>query len=129
MKKLLKPVVLAKWMLAVILLQTLFFKFSGAPESRFIFETLGMEPIGRIGSGIAELTAAILLFIPGWTWAGACLSLGIISGAIFFHLTRLGISIQGDGGLLFALACVAFACSIYLAWQERRHIPVIGPRL
>lgn len=129
MKKLLKPVVLAKWVLAIILLQTLFFKFSGAPESKYIFTTLGLEPVGRIGSGIAELAASILLFIPGWTWAGACMALGILSGAIFFHLTRLGISVHGDGGLLFSLACMAFLCSIYLTWQERRQIPLIGKRL
>ena len=113
---------------ALILLQTLFFKFTGAPESRYIFETVGMEPWGRIGSGIAELLAVILLFVPGLTWAGALLALGVISGAIFFHLTRLGIVVQDDGGLLFGLACVVLAGSLYLVWANRDKLPVIGKR-
>ena len=114
--------------IALILLQTLYFKFTGAAESRYIFETVGMEPWGRIGSGIVELIAAILLFIPGLAWSGALLALGVISGAIFFHLTRLGIVVQGDGGLLFILACIVFAGSLYLLWTERARLPIIGKR-
>jgi len=113
-------------LIALILLQTLYFKFTGAPESRYIFETVGMEPWGRIGSGIAELCAVILLFVPGLTWAGALLALGVISGAIFFHLTKLGIVVQDDGGLLFSLACVVFAGSLYLAWTNRTKLPLVG---
>lgn len=112
--------------IALILLQTLYFKFTGAPESVYIFETVGMEPWGRIGSGIAELIAAILLFVPGLVWAGALLALGVISGAIFFHLTTLGIEVQGDGGLLFILACIVFAGSLYLLWTDRERLPFIG---
>src|SRR5437773_3285815 len=98
---------------AVILVQTLFFKFSAAKESVYIFSTLGMEPWGRIGSGIVELIAAILLLIPGTVTVGALLSLGVISGAILSHLTRLGIALPavGDHGELFALAVVVFVCS------------------
>lgn len=113
---------------AVILLQTLYFKFTGAPESRYIFETVGMEPWGRIGSGVAELIAVILLFVPGLTWAGALLALGVISGAIFFHLTKLGIIVQDDGGLLFGLACVVFVGSLYLAWTNRTKMPLVGQK-
>ena len=90
-----------KWALkiiaAIILLQTLYFKFTGAPESVYIFTTLGIEPWGRIGSGVAELIASILLFIPRTTWLGAGLALGTMLGAIGSHLVKLGIEVQGDG--------------------------------
>ncbi|HPJ54269.1 MAG TPA: DoxX family protein, partial [Flavobacteriales bacterium] len=72
---------------AIILGQTLWFKFTGAPESVYIFSTLGMEPVGRIGSGVAELLAAVLLIIPRTAWLGALLALGIMGGAIMGHLT------------------------------------------
>src|SRR4051794_32633457 len=78
---------------AVILLQTLFFKFTAAKESVYIFSTLGMEPWGRIGSGVVELIAAILLLVPGTVALGAALSAAVISGAILSHLTKLGISL------------------------------------
>jgi putative oxidoreductase len=113
---------------AVILLQTLFFKFTGAPESVYIFSTLGMEPWGRIGSGIAELIAAVLMLIPRTVVFGAILSLGVISGAIFSHLTKLGIALPavGDHGELFALAVVVFVASALVLYIRRREIPVIG---
>lgn len=125
-----RPLTRLSWSLrvvvAVILLQTLFFKFTGAPESVHIFETLGQEPVGRIGSGVVELVAAILLFVPGLTAIGAALSLGVISGAIFFHLTKLGIEVRGDGGLLFALAVVVWIGSALLLWLHRAGLPVVG---
>src|SRR6476661_5058515 len=89
---------------AVILLQTLFFKFTGAEESKYIFSTVlspELEAFGRIGSGIVELIAVILLLLPATVWFGAALALGTISGARFSHLTKLGIEVKGDGGLLF----------------------------
>lgn len=103
-------------LVAVILLQTLTFKFTAAPESVYIFETVGMEPLGRIGSGIAELIAGVLLLIPGrrFAAAGAALSLGVISGAIFFHLTKLGIVVQDDGGQLFLMAVVVFVGALFV---------------
>lgn len=108
----------ASWILrlvvAGILLQTLWFKFTGAEESVYIFSTLGIEPWGRIGSGIAELVAAVLLLIPGTVHYGALLALGVISGAIISHLTKLGIVVQNDGGLLFGLAVFVFAGSLAL---------------
>src|SRR5262249_8871894 len=85
---------------ALVLLQTLFFKFTAAPESVYIFTKVGMEPWGRIGSGVVELIAAILLLTPRFVWAGALLSLGVMAGAIVSHLTVLGIEVQGDKGLL-----------------------------
>ncbi|MCB9081530.1 MAG: DoxX family protein [Lewinellaceae bacterium] len=100
---------------AVILLQTLYFKFTAAPESVYIFSTLGLEPWGRIGIGIAELIVSVLLLIPRTAWVGALGGLGIIAGAIFAHLTQLGIEVQGDGGTLFYLALAVFAsCLVVL---------------
>jgi hypothetical protein len=111
---------------AGILLQTLFFKFTAAEESVYIFSTLGIEPWGRIGSGIAELAAAVLLLVPATVVIGAVLSAGVISGAIVSHLTVLGIEVQGDGGLLFALAVVVFVLSLAVLLIRRSQIPMIG---
>src|SRR5438477_2949903 len=108
---------------AVILLQTLFFKFTAAPESVYIFTRVGLEPYGRIGSGVAELIAAILILIPATTWIGAGLALGVMFGAIFSHLTVLGIDVMGDGGLLFGLAVAVAACSLALLFLQRRRLP------
>lgn len=130
MNELTKTQVVVAWICrivaATILLQTLFFKFSAAPESVYIFTTVGIEPWGRIGSGIAELLAAVLLFVPGLTWLGAGLALGVIGGAILSHLTVLGIEVQGDHGLLFWLAVVVAVCSAVLLFIYRRSIPVLG---
>ncbi|GMU83989.1 MAG: hypothetical protein AMXMBFR47_38590 [Planctomycetota bacterium] len=97
---------------AAILCQTLFFKFTGAEESVYIFTALGIEPWGRIGSGVAELVASVLLLAPRTVPLGALLSLGVISGAIVSHLTVLGIVVKDDGGLLFILALAVFVCSL-----------------
>jgi len=96
----------ARLVAAIILLQTLYFKFLGQPESVYIFSTLGVEPWGRITSGVIELIASILLLIPRTSWIGAGLGVGVMAGAILAHLTILGIEVQGDGGYLFGLALV-----------------------
>lgn len=116
---------------AVILLQTLFFKFTAAEESVYIFTTLGAEPWGRIGSGVVELIASIFLLTPRAVWPGALMSLGTISGAIMSHLTMLGIKLTavGDNGELFALAIVVFICSAAVLLLHRRQIPIVGERL
>ena len=110
---------------AVILAQTLFFKFSAAKESVYIFSTLGLEPWGRIGSGVIELIAAILLLIPGTVVYGALISLGVISGAIVSHLTKLGIALPAvdDHGELFALAVAVFVSSAAVLFLHRDEIP------
>jgi len=122
--------IVVSWLLqlvaAGILLQTLFFKFTGASESVYIFSTLGAEPWGRIGSGIVELIASILLLVPATTTIGAALALGVISGAIVSHLTILGIEVQGDGGLLFILALIVFIASAAILVLRRAEIPIIG---
>jgi len=114
---------------AVILLQTLFFKFTAAPESVYIFTKVGLEPWGRIGSGAAELIAAILILIPRTTWLGAGLALAVMAGAIFSHLTVLGVVVMNDGGLLFSLALSVAACSVVLLFLQRRRVPIIGAYL
>ena len=118
-------------MVAGILFQTLFFKFTAAPESVYIFKTLGLEPWGRIGSGVVELIAGILLLLPATVPLGALLSLGVISGALMSHLTKLGIAVvnsdgTSDGGLLFVLALIVFVGSAALLWLHRHQIPVVG---
>jgi uncharacterized membrane protein YphA (DoxX/SURF4 family) len=121
---------IASWILqvvaAVILLQTLFFKFTGAEESVYIFSTLGAEPAGRIGSGIVELIAAALLLIPYTTTLGAVLALGLMAGAILSHLTVLGIEVKGDGGLLFGLAITVFLSAAIVLFLRRGEIPYVG---
>ncbi len=114
---------------AIILLQTLFFKFTAAPESVYIFTKVGAEPWGRIGSGVVELIAAILILTPRFTWLGSLLAMGVMAGAILSHLTVLGIEVQGDKGLLFALALIVFVCSTANLLLHRSEIPVIGRKL
>jgi hypothetical protein len=115
---------------AVILFQTLFFKFTGAKESVYIFSTLGIEPWGRIGSGVVELIASVLLVIPATVTMGALLSLAVISGAILSHLTKLGIALPAvnDRGELFVLAVVVFLASAAILIIRRTEIPLIGSK-
>lgn len=108
--------VIAAWILqivaAAILLQTLFFKFTGAPESVYIFSKLGVEPWGRYFAGASELIAAALLLIPRTTIFGAAMAVGIMLGAIASHIGPLGIVVQNDGGLLFTLALIVFGAAV-----------------
>lgn len=124
---------IVSWLLQVvvagILFQTLFFKFTGAEESKFIFSRLGLEPWGRIGSGVVELIAVILLLNPKTVTWGAAMAAGVISGAIFSHLTELGIVVKNDGGALFILAVVVFIGSAAILFIRRGQIPYIGARL
>ncbi len=127
---------------AIILLQTLFFKFTAAPESVYIFTKLGafihtyvplasigtVQVSGRIGSGIVELIAAVLLLTPRFVWAGAILAMAATGGAIVSHLTFLGIEVQGDKGLLFFLAIAVFVTSGIALFLHRMQIPVFGKR-
>ena len=123
---------IARIVVAIILAQTLFFKFSGAPEPVYIFSTLmgaENEAIGRIGSGIVELTAVILLLIPSTAWFGALLALGVSVGAIISHLTKLGIVVKDDGGLLFILGCVVLIGSLIILYIHRAQIPLVGAKV
>ncbi len=120
---------IARIIAAVILLQTLFFKFSAHPDSVYIFSKLGLEPYGRIGIGILELITAVLLLYPKTKSIGSLLGLGIISGAIFSHLTKLGIVINNDGGALFYMAVTVFICCLITLILHRKELPIIGAKL
>ena len=117
-------IMIASWafrVIAVIILgQTLFFKFSGAAESRYIFATLGAEPWGRIASGLAELCAIGLLLLPRTAALGALLTTALMTGAIGAHFTKLGVVVRNDGGLLFALAVTVLICSLVILVIHRR---------
>ena len=108
---------------AIIMLQTLYFKFTGAEESVYIFTQMGMEPWGRIGTGVMELMASLLLIVPATVWMGAVLSIGLMGGAILSHLTVLGIKVKGDGGQLFIYAVVVLVCSLTALWLSRESLP------
>jgi hypothetical protein len=140
------PILILSWVCrvaaAIILLQTLFFKFTAAPESVYIFTKLGtfvhsylpfasvgtVEVAGRIGSGITELIAAVLLLTPRFVWAGAVLAMAATGGAIVSHLTFLGIEVQGDKGLLFLLAIIVLVTSAVALYLHRMQILVLGKR-
>lgn len=119
------PIILwiVKLTAVVILLQTLYFKFTAAEESVYIFQTLGIEPYGRIGSGVVELIASILILIPRTTLLGALLGLGTMLGAIFSHIFVLGIEVQNDGGTLFILAVITLLNCLLLVYAARNKIP------
>lgn len=107
----------------VIMLQTLYFKFTAAPESVYIFSTIGMEPWGRIGIGVMELIASLMLINKPTVFLGAALGIGLMSGAIFFHITKLGIVVQNDGGQLFYYAlAVIITCGILVLLNFKQGI-------
>ncbi|WP_082281008.1 DoxX family membrane protein [Leptospira kirschneri] len=107
---------------AFTFLQTLYYKFTGASESVAIFSKLGMEPWGRIGTGILEFIVSILLFIPGWNWLGSLFGLVLMSGAILSHVFVIGIEQENDGGLLFFIALGNAVICTLLLWQEKETL-------
>lgn len=119
-------VFLIRIVIALILIQTLRFKFTGHPDSIYIFSKVGLEPFGRIGIGIIELIAAMLLVIPKTIYFGALISFGVISGAIILHLTILGIEVNNDHGILFYTAVLVFILSVIIIWEERKNIPFLN---
>jgi hypothetical protein len=138
-----KAATIVSWILqiivAFILGQTLFFKLTGAPETVALFEVLGAEPMGRYATAIAELVCVVLLLIPKTSVLGAIASVGVISGAIMAHLTKLGIDIDPvalgkpeieplAGPSLFAMAMVVFFGSLIIIAIRRTQIPIIGSR-
>ena len=124
MSKRLSVTTIVPWVLrvvaALIMLQTLYFKFSGSEESVFIFSQLGIEPWGRILSGIFELIASILILYPKTTFFGSVIAIGLMAGAIGAHLTKLGIVVKNDGGQLFIYALLVLVSSLILAIIYRK---------
>ena len=115
--------------IAILLIQTLYFKFTAHPDSVYIFSQIGLEPFETIGIGFLELITAILILNPKSIWLGSLLSIGIISGAIFMHLAKLGIEINNDGGLLFYIALIILILSVVVLFKNRKNIPIIGGKL
>lgn len=122
--------IIFEWLLSILaaflLLQTLFFKFSGSDESVYIFTQVGMEPWGRWASGFIELIAGVLLLWPKYRVYGAIVALGVISGAIFFHLTSLGIEVMHDDGQLFYYALTVFLSSLLILWMRKDDLPFLN---
>lgn len=112
---------------AGIMLETLFFKFTGAKESVWIFTQMNMESWGRYGQGLWELSAALLLLWPATVWIGCVLTLAAMGAALLSHLAVLGVSIMGDHGLLFAMACTVFISGLVTLWIHQRSVPFIIP--
>ncbi|HHC78470.1 MAG TPA: DoxX family protein [Flavobacteriia bacterium] len=115
-----------RMIVVVILIQTLRFKFTAHPESVYIFTKIGLEPYGRIGIGIIELIISILLVFHKTVWLGAMLTVGVMGGAVFMHLTTLGIEVMNDFGVLFYSALLTFIIAIALVWLYRKDFPIIG---
>ena len=124
-----KLLLIFRIVVAIILVQTLQYKFTAHPDSVYIFSKIGLEPFGRIGIGVLELIAAFLIIFPKTIWMGALLTLGIIGGAIIMHLTQLGIEINNDSGKLFYMAVGVFTLSGIILVNERKSIPIIGKKL
>lgn len=110
---------------AIILIQTLRFKFTAHPDSVYIFTQAGLEPYGRIGIGVLELIAGIMLLIPKTVWLGASTTIGLMIGAIFMHLTKIGIEINNDNGVLFITAMVTLILSSIILYHNNAEIPVL----
>ena len=130
----------AQLVAAGILAQTLYFKFTAAPETVALFEVVGLGTPGRVGTGVVELVAVVLLLIPRTAALGGLLAMGVLSGAIMSHLTKLGISIDpvalGDarleplaGPALFGMGVIAFAAAAVVVAIRRREIPILGLKL
>jgi len=113
---------IARLVVALILLQTLFFKFTGATESVELFTKLGVEPWGRIGTGVLELIASALILIPSTVWAGSVLAAGLMTGALMSHIFVIGIA-RDDGGQLFLYAVIVLACALYSFWKSKAQVP------
>ena len=114
--------VVARLAAAIIMGQTLYFKFTGSEESMYIFKTVGMEPWGRWMVGILELIACVLILVPRTAWMGGVLAVGLMVGAIGMHLTILGVEVMGDKGQLFYYALIVFLCGLYVVFSNKKRI-------
>lgn len=123
-----KAITLARVVVAIILIQTLRFKFTGHPDSIYIFETVGLEPLGRIGIGIIELIAGLLLLFKRSAWIGALIAAAVLGGAIMMHLTILGIKVNNDGGILFITALTTFIVSVLILAYYSKNVPILRKR-
>lgn len=127
MKK--NSLIVLRFIVAIILIQTLRFKFTAHPDSVYIFKTVGIEPYGRIAIGILELIAGVLLLVPKTVWVGSLLTLGILGGAIIMHLTKIGIVVNNDNGVLFITALITFILSAILFYHHRKDVPIFDKKI
>ena len=111
---------------AVILLQTLYFKSLAHPDSVYIFTQVGMEPMGRIGIGVLELIASIILFFPKRIWFGSGLAAALMTGAVIMHITMIGIEVKGDGGALFYAAIATLMLSLIILGSKKKDISYLN---
>ena len=113
------------------------YKLTGHPGSVHLFTVLsdwlfihGYEKPFRLGVGIAEIVASILVVVPATRMLGAAGALALMSGAIFFHVVSpLGIDPYGDGGQLFKEACAVWICAAYILWAYRADATALLARL
>lgn len=112
---------------AAILLMAAAPKLTGDSGAAAMFDALGLGSPGRIAVGLGELAAGVLLLLPAFAWVGAGLGAGLMAGAIFFHITRLGIVVDSDGGTMFAMAVFTLVASATVLWIRRRAIPLFKP--
>lgn len=120
-----KVLLVIRIVIALILIQTLRFKFTAHPDSVYIFTQAGIEPYGRIAVGILELIAGILLLIPKTIWVGAITTIGLMAGAIFIHLTKIGVIVNNDKGVLFVTAFLTLILSTIVLYSYRSDIPFL----
>lgn len=118
-------ILIIRIIIAVILIQTLRFKFTAHPDSVYIFTEAGLEPYGRIGIGVLELIAGILLLIPKTIWVGAITTIGLMFGAIFMHITKIGVIVNNDNGVLFITALLTLVLSTIVLYSYRSDIPFV----
>ena len=121
--------ILLRIALAMLLLQTLRFKFTAHEDSVYIFTKIGLEPIGRIGIGILELIASILLLLNKGKLFGIILTIGLMCGAIFMHITILGIEVRNDGGVLFGMALLCLSLGLVLLWINKADLRALIKKL
>lgn len=121
----------AQVLAAVILAQTLYFKFTYAPETRHIFGPLGGRPAATF-VGLLELACVAQLLVPRTAAFGAVLALALMGGALMTHLTMIGVAVtnpdtgESDGGLLFGLALVVALCALVVLAFRWRDLPLVG---
>ncbi len=113
---------LLRIIVVLILLQTLRLKFIAHPDYVYIFSKVGIEPYGRILIGVTELIAGVLLLIPKAIWIGAIVIIGVMVGAILMHMTKIGIDVNGDKGILFITALITLKLSVIILWIYQKEV-------
>jgi len=125
----LKPSIVPAIIAALILLQTLFFKFKASPESVALLTALGVEPFGRIATGVFELIAAALLIVPATRLHGGIFGVGLMFGATASHIFIVRVESNGDEGILFVLAFFVLIFSLLALYFKRPKLINLRSRI